>query len=145
VPDFPAVRVYLDSNVLFSASYKPGSEFLNFWNLRHVTPVTSQYAVGEISRNIRTLAHRERFETLLSRTQFVSDANLRYVPASIQLAPKDQPILAAAIFASIDYLVTGDANHFGLLYNTTVSHVRVLRPMDFLLLQKDRLIRWPLA
>lgn len=145
MPDFPAIRVYLDSNVLFSASYKPDSEFLNFWNLRNVAPVTSQYVVGEISRNISTLAHRERFESLLSRTQFVSDANLGYIPASIKLAPKDQPILAAAIFASVDYLVTGDGNHFGFLYNTTVSHVRVLRPADFLLLYKDRLIRHPLA
>jgi predicted nucleic acid-binding protein len=141
VHDLLLIRVYLDSNVLFSASYKSDSPFLTFWNLRNVKPVTSQYAVGEVSRNIRTPIHRERFESLLARTQFISYANLGYIPPSITLASKDQPILAAAIFSSIEYLVTGDTNHFGHLYNTAVSHVKILSPMEFLELHKDRLIR----
>jgi predicted nucleic acid-binding protein len=141
VPDFASIRVYLDSNVLFSASYKPDSEFLDLWILRDVTPVTSQYAVGEVSRNIKTIRHRESFETLLARMQFVSDADVRYIPKTTTLAPKDQPILATAIFSSVEFLVTGDSNHFGHLYNTTVAHVQILRPTDFLRLHKDRLIR----
>jgi predicted nucleic acid-binding protein len=145
VPEHPPVRVYLDSNVLFSASYKPDSTFLGLWNLQNVTPVTSQYAIGETSRNISTLNHRERFESLLAQTQFISDADVGYIPPSVILAAKDQPILAAAIFASIEYLVTGDANHFGHLYNTTVKHVKILRPTEFLSLHNNRLIRWPLA
>ena len=140
VPDYPAVRVYLDSNVLFSASYDEQSDFLDLWKLRDVTPVISQYAVDEVSRNIKSPEHRRRFETLLTQTQFISDADLRYIPISISLVAKDQAILAAAIFASVDYLVTGDIKHFGHLYNTTVSHVKVLRPTEFLRLHQDRLI-----
>jgi hypothetical protein len=38
------------------------------------------------------------------------------VPETIRLDPKDQPILLAAIHGKADYLLTGDAGHFGRLY-----------------------------
>jgi predicted nucleic acid-binding protein len=140
VPEFPLLRVYLDSNVLFSASRDPQSHFLDFWRLRNVAVVTSQYAVGEVSRNVHSFDHRQRFERLLAQTQFVSDADIRSIPPHITLAAKDQPILAAAISASVDYLATGDKNHFALLYNGTVSGVRVVSPAHFLAAHKDRLL-----
>lgn len=140
MPELPALRVYLDSNVLFSASRDEPSRFVNFWMLRDVTVVTSQYAVGEVSRNIKSLEHRKRFENLLARTQFVSDADVRLIPADTLLVAKDQPILAAAIAASVDYLVTGDKRHFTHLYAKTISGVHVISPTDFLLQHKDRLL-----
>jgi predicted nucleic acid-binding protein len=139
VPEFPPLRVYLDSNILFSASLYEDSDFLDFWRLRNITPVTSQYAIGEVFRNIRVPAHHLRFESLITRTEIVSDADIRFVPSHITLAAKDRPILAAAIAASVDYLATGDKNHFGLLYNSTVSGVHVLSPTDFHAIHKDRL------
>jgi predicted nucleic acid-binding protein len=139
VPEFPALTVYLDSNVLFSASREQASRLLKIWKLRGVDVITSQFVVGEVSRNIRSVEHRERFEGLLARTQFVSDADVRLIPAEVALVAKDRPILAAAIGASVDYLATGDKRHFALLYNTTISGVHILRPADFLLLHKDRL------
>jgi predicted nucleic acid-binding protein len=71
----------------------------------------------------------------------VSDVDVRFVPSHVKLVDKDLPILAAAIAASVDYLVTGDRKHFGLHYNTTVSGVRVLSPADFLTKYKVRLGR----
>jgi uncharacterized protein len=139
VPEPPHLRVYLDSNILFSASRDENSSFLNLWKLRNIAPVTSQYAIGEVSRNIHSPVHRQRFEALLTHTQFISDADTRLIPSHIKLVAKDQPILAAAIAASVDYLVTGDKNHFALLFNTTVSGVHILRAVDFLALHADRL------
>jgi predicted nucleic acid-binding protein len=140
VPEFPELRAYLDSNVLFSASRDEPSRFLNLWRLRGVEVVTSQYAVVEVSRNIESPEHRKRFEDLLGRTQFVSDAYARLVPVIAPLVAKDQPILAAAIAASVDYLVTGDKRHFMHLYAKTISGVHVIGPADFLLRHKDRLL-----
>jgi predicted nucleic acid-binding protein len=48
-------------------------------------------------------------------------------------------ILAAAIAASADYLVTGDKSHFAHRYSTRVSGVCVFHPTDFLARQEDRL------
>jgi predicted nucleic acid-binding protein len=139
VPELPFLRVYLDSNVLFSASRDRSSRFLGFWRLRDAAVITSQYVVGEVSRNITSFGHRERFESLLAQMEFVSDADVRLIPADIGMVAKDQPILAAAIAASVDYLATGDKKHFAHLYGTRVSGVMVINPADFLDLHEDRL------
>jgi predicted nucleic acid-binding protein len=139
VPELLPLRVYLDSNVLFSASRDQASRFLGFWKLRDTVVVTSQYVVGEVSRNIKSIAHRQRFEALLAQTEFVSDADVRLIPADVGLIAKDQPILSAAIAASVDYLATGDKKHFTHLYGTRVSGVLVINPADYLDLYEDRL------
>ena len=133
MPDtFQPLFVYLDANVLFSASWSEQNRFLKFWRLREITPVTSPYVVDEVDRNIRKAEHRLRFDMLMEKTTMVSDGPLQIVPEDIVLVSKDRPILASAIFASMDYLVTGDTNHFGHLHNTTVSHVKILSPSEFL-------------
>jgi len=139
VPDFLRLRVYLDSNVLISASLKEGSNFLDLWRLRDVTPVISHYVMDEVLRNVRSPGHDSRLSSLLERTQIVSDADARVIPSQVRLVAKDQPILAAAIAASVDYLVTGDKNHFGHLYAKKVFGVYVINPADFLALYEDRL------
>jgi predicted nucleic acid-binding protein len=75
------------------------------------------------------------------RAQIVSDADVRLIPPNATLAGKDQPILAAAIAGSVEYLATGDKSHFAHLYNKSVLGVRILTPRDFLDLHEDRLIR----
>jgi hypothetical protein len=47
---------------------------------------------------------------------------------NIRLDPKDQPILLAGIHARADYLLTGDARHFGHLYRKRIEGLLVLRP-----------------
>ncbi len=100
--------------------------------MREITPATSPYVVDEVNRNITKAEHQLRFEVLMEKTTMVSDGPVQIVPEGIVLASKDRPVLASAIFASMDYLVTGDTNHFGHLHNTTVSHVKILSPGGFL-------------
>jgi len=140
VPEFDPIRAYLDANVLFSASYSERHRFLQFWNMEAVTPVTSPYAVGEVRPHLKRPGHSDRFDVLVQRTEIVYDADVRIIPSHIQMVDKDKPILAAAIGASLDYLVTGDINHFGHLYDTIVAHVYVISPTDFLDRHFDRLV-----
>lgn len=139
MPDSLCLRVFLDSNVLISASLKDGSDLLDLWRLRDVTPVISHYVIGEVGRNVKSPDHDARLSMLLARTQIVSDADACVIPSHIRLVSKDQPILAAAIAASVEYLVTGDKRHFSHLYSTKVSGVYVINPADFLALFEDRL------
>jgi predicted nucleic acid-binding protein len=140
VPDFSTLTIYLDSNVLFSASYSVRSRFLRFWKTANVSPVTSLYAVAEVRRHIVLSAQQLRFDELISRTGLVSDPDSRFVPANIRLVEKDRPILAAAIAASVDYLITGDKDHFAHLYFQHVSRVCLISPADFLDLHKERFL-----
>ena len=41
---------------------------------------------------------------------------------------KDAPILGAAVQARADMLVTGDARHFGHLYDDTVGRIKIVPP-----------------
>ena len=139
VPEFAPLAIYLDANVLFSAAYISNCELLKLWRLRRVTPVTSLYAVGEVRRHAVLTTHQVRLEELIAKTLIVSDADVRVIPPDVILPAKDQPILAAAIAASVDYLLTGDKAHFHHLYSRTISGVGVLRPAEFLSLHMDRL------
>ena len=130
--DLHHLTAYLDSNILFSASLTPSSRLLQLWQLANVSLATSVYAIDEVRKNILKDGHDQRFTGLLTRTQIVSDANLRFIPADVSLAEKDRPILAAAIAASVDFLVTGDKNHFGHLYNSRIAGVVIIPPVDFL-------------
>ena len=132
MPEPARLRVFLDSNVVFSASRDEGSRFLDFWRLRDITPVISQYVIGEVVRNVELPDHDARLSALLLQTTIVSDADPRMIPANVRLVFKDEPILAAAIAASVDYLVTGDKSHFGHLYSKRVLGVEVINPGDFL-------------
>ena len=66
----------------------------------------------EVRRHIVLSAQQLRFDELIARTEMVSGADLGFVPQNIRLAEADRPILAVAIAASVDYLITGDKNHF---------------------------------
>jgi hypothetical protein len=46
----------------------------------------------------------------------------------IGLPAKDQPVLAAAIAARADRLVTGDRTHVGPLFGQTIQRVKILSP-----------------
>jgi hypothetical protein len=44
------------------------------------------------------------------------------------LPERDQPVLAAALHARCNALVTGDRTHFGALYGDTIGGVTIYRP-----------------
>jgi predicted nucleic acid-binding protein len=130
--------VYIDSNVAFTATFAERHRFRGFWEMSDVMPAISRYGIDEVRRNIVSAQQRERFEALLDKTLIVSDWPPEMVPETVVLVAKDRPILAAAIYASMDYLVTGDKHHFGDLYGKTVGNVTIMSPGLFLDRHADR-------
>ena len=127
-------RVFLDANVLFSAAYKEGSGFDRLLRIEGVKYVTSACAAAEAKTNLTQKGRvgLGRLEKLLVRITLVSEASQSIVPRSAKLASKDHPILAAAISAKAEYLLTGDVRHFGHLLKKKVHGATVLLPRQFL-------------
>ncbi len=120
------LRVFLDANVLFSAS-NDGSNIARLVHLllERGEAVTCDFAVEEARRNVRLKrpAWADALEALLGR--------VRVVPAirfdlPVTLAAKDQPILCTAVRSGCPYLATGDQQDFGHLYDQTVDGVTVI-------------------
>ncbi len=137
------LRVFLDANILFSAALKHESRFHGFWRLRNLVPLTSMYAADEARRNCVNEEHTYRLALLLEQTHFVSDVPGALLPPQISLPAKDAPILAAAMHAGADYLITGDRHHFRRWMNiripTAVGAIMIQEPAQFLDEHLDRL------
>ncbi|MBV8113732.1 MAG: PIN domain-containing protein [Silvibacterium sp.] len=131
------LHVFLDSNILFSATYKQNHDFLRFWNTPEIIAMTSPYAVRETRRNCNSEVQLQRLDILIEKTIIVSDAAPDIVPSGIHLPAKDIPILASAIYASADLLITGDKVHFSRWMNQPIkTHhgnlLIIMRPRPFL-------------
>jgi predicted nucleic acid-binding protein len=123
------VRVFLDANVVFSAS-QPGSAFARLIAAasRRAHVLTSDIACAEARRNLalKRPAWLETFEALLEELEVVPSA---VFPLPVSLDEKDVPLLCAAIRARSDYFVTGDRKDFGHLFGTRVRGVLVITPL----------------
>jgi predicted nucleic acid-binding protein len=120
------VRVFLDANVLFSAS-NSGSNIARLIRLllAQGTPVTSDLALEESRRNLEVKwpGWSQDFATLSAHVEVVPSVRFEL---SVELADKDVPILCAAIQSACQVLVTGDKQHFGHLYGQTIEGVQIV-------------------
>jgi predicted nucleic acid-binding protein len=124
--------LFLDANVLISAAWKEGSEIALIWQMSGVRLITSSYVMGEVQRNLHQVGQIERLRVLMRSVQIVSSETLPDLPDAIALPEKDRPILAGAIQAQADHLVSGDKKHFGPLYGKIISGVRITAPSELL-------------
>jgi predicted nucleic acid-binding protein len=126
-------RIFLDANVLVSAALTPGSRLHELWDRPNLRLLGSPYVVMEARRNVTEAIAAARLEGLIARLTV-----LPAEPADFPLAPdpglplKDRPVLLAAVAAQADYLLTGDATHFGALFDRSYGGVTVLRPGEYL-------------
>ena len=128
-------RVFLDANILFSASF-PSSPMARFFHI--IQPrchlITSDYAIEEANKNLlkKKLSNLPYFEEIVTKTEIIE----AYSPLELAfpnrpIADKDIPILLAAVEANADYLVTGDRKDFGHLYLKSVHSVTIVTPNQF--------------
>lgn len=120
------MKVFLDANILFSASdEKSATRRLLACLASHGEPVTNAHAWEEARRNLeRKRPHLlAGFEGL---RQIVPISHAFRLPADIEVAEKDKPILAGAIGAACTHLWTSDRQHFGSLYGVTLHGVRIV-------------------
>lgn len=124
------MRVFLDANVLFSAS-QAGSSFAGLiaWVHAEGAAVSSELAIEEARRNLalKRAAWLPDFEALVPQLTIVPSI---VFPLPVALADKDVPLLCAAIRGGCDLFVTGDRRDFGHLMNRTIEGVRVLSPLQ---------------
>jgi len=133
------VRLFLDANILFSAVHSPeggARELIRLSEARHCQLLTSQHAIFEAQRNLSVKSPKRvaDFEKILKTIHRVSDAspNLVAKAGSFGLPENDAPILAAAVAAAADMLVTGDRKHFAHLYGTVVGKFRIVNLVEAL-------------
>jgi len=120
------MRIFLDANILFSASYSKSrlAEFLGGLK-HHAVLITNMYAKAEAARNIAAKQQRR----LDAHEKFV--ASLELIPIQlfdpgVELAEKDKPILCGAIAGEADFLLTGDKKDFGHLFGVSVRGVKIV-------------------
>ncbi len=128
------LKVFLDANVLFSASLG-GPAFELLWALAErgqVELLTSPYALLEAERNLERKRPEAKKALIrhLRWVRLVSDVPEANVPG---LPPGDAALYAAARQAGADVFLTGDRRHFGRLMEDEDARPRVRTPRAFLL------------
>jgi uncharacterized protein len=136
----PELRVFLDTNVIFSALYSsrgaPGAILAHFIDGR-ISVVISQQVLEEVIRTIKeklpeALPALKRL-LLNAAPEICADPAAEMVSRWLKiLQPGDAAILAVAIATEADCLVTGD-NHF--LENPVAmsqAGIKIITPASFL-------------
>ncbi len=130
------MRIFLDANILFSASKSAGAvrrlvallleEQHELW--------ADAFVVEEARRNLtlKFPAAIPELEVLLGSLQLAPTATRAELPAELLLLlpEKDRPVLAAAMRTGCDTLMTGDRAHFGALYGRTLGGVVICSPQS---------------
>ena len=133
------VRLFLDANVLFAAAWSESGRAAALFSLAargRCTLLTSPYAAAEARRNIavKRPGASPRLEALLAVVECVDEPGHRLVrrAAEAGLPDDDAPILAAAVTARADLLVTGDRTHFGHLFRRRFGGAEITSLADAL-------------
>lgn len=129
------MRIFLDANILFSAAYSDGA-------LRHLIKdlksascslIADRYVLEEALRNLglhRPEAVPRLHELVGSLTIVSTHISSSAIPPDIHLHDKDIPVLASAIEAGCDILLTGDSRHFGPLFERSIGGLSIRSPVD---------------
>ena len=128
-------RLFLDANILFSASYRPESSLLQLWSFDDVALFTSTHAIEEANRNLQKYNPRciSNLNVLIEDMTIVRhDVILEEDPDLSVLPDKDKPLLTAAIAAGATHLITGDRRHFGQWFGKRVKGILIQPPGDYL-------------
>lgn len=133
------MKLFFDANVVFSAAYQEegrAQAIVSLARAGQCTVLVSAHALEEARRNLalKSIGHEPRLERLLAAISLVPEAPRALVAWAEQqgLPPKDAPILAAAVHAGADLLVTGDMRDFERLFGRTLHGVKVVTPAQAL-------------
>ena len=125
------IRIVLDTNVLIDASVDPYRYANRIIDLV-ISGQIEAYANSETLRENKFLAHKKiADQSYLRKLEYYFD---QVRPVETQITnkvledPEDDKILASALIARADYLITAD-NH--LLKLEKVRRVRIIRPNEF--------------
>jgi len=122
------MRVFLDANILFSASlaHSRMRDFLDVL-FRHGTCLTSDYAIEEARRNLE-LKFPVSLSLLHSLVKKCELVPVLMIEPKVKLKAKDLPILGGAIAGNATHLLTGDERDFGAFFGKTIQGVKIVSP-----------------
>jgi predicted nucleic acid-binding protein len=136
------VRVFLDSNVILSGLLSERGApriLLDLLSLRlpFLIGSTGRYNLIEIERNLK----KKMPGLLFLNKAYLPNLHLKIIPLprpeevrgfSGQIAEKDIPVLISAIRSKVDFLVTGDKQHFGKMKELDKYPFHVVTPSEFI-------------
>ena len=136
------VRIFLDSNVVLSGLFSdrgPPRIILDLLSLGLplFTGVTGKFNIVEIERTLK----KKMPEVLPRYREYLPLLNLEITPRPSlkqvkalkgHTAEKDLPVLASALKADVDFLVTGDKKDFGEARRRGSYPFKVVTPSEFL-------------
>jgi len=130
-PRLRRVRLFLDAKVLISVAWKEGSKVARIWQISEVELVTSNFVVAECRRNLPREEQQSRLSHFLLAVRVLEFQRIPIIENPPPLAEKDQHVLAGAILARAEFLVTGDRKHFGGRYGSSICGIRIEPPGRF--------------
>lgn len=127
------MRIFLDANILFSSARADGAirRLLVLLHKARHTCWVNGFVIEEARRNLaaKSPASLPELDIQLERMhQAPMQPRNSDLESTLPLPEKDRPVLAAAIQAKCDALVTGDRTHFGALYGKSLHGVRIFTP-----------------
>ena len=131
------INVFLDSNVLFSASYsgERSTSYILFklQERGFISIFISNLLVLETVNNLGDKKPEKLglLKELIDKTTVLDDVIVD-LPILSSLPAADRIILSTAIANSIKYFLTGNTRDFKDLYGKTVGNTLILKPRDFL-------------
>ena len=134
------VKVFLDSNVLFSIAYSGKSRSRSYvlYELQrqgYINLHISNLVREEVLFNLQEKRQEaiELIRELLQSTVVLPDISLDLAAAGISRLPEnDRLILGTAVFHEMDYFLTGNIRDFKMYYRNKISRTTILSPRDFL-------------
>ena len=134
------IKVFLDSNVLFSIAYtgKDKSRSYLIYEIQelgmfkvYVSNLVCQEALLNIRR--KRPEAEQLLNELIHKSKVLGDVVADLIRAEIRELPQnDQIILSTAVFHKVDFFVTGNEKDFKNLYHKRVFGTLILRQVDFL-------------
>lgn len=131
-----ALRVFLDSNVLFSLCWN-GPEgallgiLIELQAHGRMALLASPLVMDETAANLtaKRPAAMVHLEKIAPRLSFAPDAQM---PLEVDLPEKDRFLLSTAVACGADFFITGNKADFADLYGKMVKGTRFLEPRAFL-------------
>jgi predicted nucleic acid-binding protein len=130
------IRAFLDANVLFRAARSRKNASWGAFDLAlsrdDFAVMTNEYVLGEAKKHLRekfpeSLAEYHSLTPILETHKEPQDAIAEHLKRVIS-DEDDLPVLAGAVYAGADCLMTLDEHHFGHLYGITVYDVLITTP-----------------
>lgn len=139
-------RVFVDTSVFFSACYSQTGasyEIFRFALRGSARLITSDYIIQETQRNLL----RKSPDDLPKFKDFLEIVDFEYAYPSVEevlksatfTELKDAPVVAAAIHAGVDFLVSLDRRHLvGQLLVSEKSGIQIILPEELLRILREK-------